>query len=72
MNYYDKMLKVNLDLYRVCRNKIKESFFFNVVGNGDKSQHATLKCFNFLYFLIKKEKDPTILPLIESDFYEVS
>lgn len=50
INNYDKMLKHSPDLYRLCRNKIKEEFLFNV----DKNQHATTLCFNLLYALIKK------------------
>ena len=68
INYHEQMLKANAELYRTCRAKIKDSCFKNLASN----QHATLICFNLLYALLKKEKDASILALLEKDFYDIA
>lgn len=60
INYHEQMLKVNPELYRLCRSRIKESFFQAMESNI----HAALICFNLLYSLLKKEKDAQIFALL--------
>lgn len=60
INYHEQMLKANAELYRACRAKIKESFY----ASGATNQHAALICFNLLYALLRKEKDPAIVAIL--------
>lgn len=36
------------------------------------NQHAALISFNLLYSLLRKEKDPSTLSLLQKDFYEIA
>lgn len=68
LNYHEQMLKANAELYRLCRAKIKDSFFQAM----DTNIHAALISFNLLYSLLRKEKDPPTLALLERDFYDIA
>ena len=72
MNNYESVIKKSLKLYGKIIDKLRQTIYENIKNcNETDSKHKILLSFNYLYKLIKREKDEECLQKLYAAFLDV-